>query len=85
MRALKRRLAIHRRLLAFQQWGALARKLSDPNSVEVPTLRIVQLPSGQVICAGFTVPRAPPTISGPMNLHAQGKPSEVVDRSRASR
>ncbi|SMR69310.1 hypothetical protein SAMN05518671_3627 [Stenotrophomonas lactitubi] len=27
MRALKRRLAIHRRLLAFQQWEVLAKRL----------------------------------------------------------
>lgn len=28
---------------------------------------------------------APPTMCGPANPHAQGRPSAVVDRSRASR
>ncbi|SSM86581.1 Uncharacterised protein [Acinetobacter baumannii] len=85
MSALKRRLAIHRRISAFAQWNALARKLAGLQALSVPTLGLIQLPSGQCICAGLRAPAVPPTMSGPMNLHAQGRPSEVVDRSRASR
>lgn len=59
MHALKRRLAIHRRLLAFQQWSGLARKLSDPQGISVPRLNIVQLPSGRMVCLGVTASEAP--------------------------
>lgn len=58
MRTLKRRLGIHRRLLACQQRDPLAQKLSDAHSVAVPTLRIVQLPSGRMVCLGATASEA---------------------------
>lgn len=53
MRALKRRLGIHRRLLDRQQQGSLARKLGDPQTVATPTLRMFQLPSGRMVCMGI--------------------------------
>lgn len=78
MRALKRRLAIHRRLRAFQQWGDLARKLGDPQPVVVPTLRIIQLPSGRMACIGVTASAAPGERCSP----PQETPQPPVDAPR---